>query len=414
MDNIADVRMQAPSGWAAPVAPDSELRIYGDMKIEEDVTMAIEPMDTGEEATTEIDTDAVSARLDLTTPHRLHIGQDASPQRFNGAKKCHRLNHATKAGPTVVASPKQRARLANKTQPGRRRSERTMKKQKLPPLHHLSRLIRPNLEAYFAENFERALDGWTSLLVNTEVPRNIMSTDPRFLAAFKLLDGARTGEDSTHSRFAYIRLLCLFESLEKVVSRDRRNGWLLARHSGRRDAAVATDIYISAQDQHISRGEVKERKRVARYWRILGETFADLGYYLLESSRGYRVSKRLAETAELAARSIQHFDVRDTISQVKKDLLVGTNQDFGGRNQSFGGQSQDFGGQNQDFGGTKPDSAVAWSQSFSGQNQDFGGQSQSFGGQSQDFGGQNQDFGGQNQDFGGQNQDFGGTKPGFR
>ncbi|KAK8006548.1 hypothetical protein PG991_012845 [Apiospora marii] len=271
MDNKADVRMQAPSGWVALVAPESESRIYSDMKIEEDVTMAIEPMDTGEEVTTEIDPDAVSAQLYLTTPHRLHIGQDASPQRFNGAKKCHRLNHATKTGPTVVASPKQRARLASKSQPGRRRSERTMKQQKLSQLHHLSGLVKPNLEAYFTENFEKALNGWISLLVKTEVPGNIMSIDSRFLGAFKLLDGARTGEDSTRSRFAYIRLLCLFESLEKVVSRDRRNGWLLARHSGRHDAAVATDIYMRAQDQPISRGEVKERKRVARYWRILGE-----------------------------------------------------------------------------------------------------------------------------------------------
>ncbi|KAK8125032.1 uncharacterized protein PG998_000791 [Apiospora kogelbergensis] len=78
------------------------------------------------------------------------------------------------------------------------------------------------------------------------------------------------------------------------------------------------------------------------------------------------VSKRLAETAELAARSIQHFDVRDMISQVKKDLLVRTSGNSSRHNQ---GVEQYFGGRR--FGrelwwSWTRTSMVTWSQDFGG------------------------------------------------
>ncbi|KAK4148941.1 hypothetical protein C8A00DRAFT_19307 [Chaetomidium leptoderma] len=109
-----------------------------------------------------------------------------------------------------------------------------------------------------------------SILIGTTIPDNIASSDPYIINAFKLLDNARTNGDSILSRLAYIRLAHVFESLKKIVASDRRNGQLPARRSGYRNASIAIDIYIDAQEQAgTSREEVKKRNRVARRWRTL-------------------------------------------------------------------------------------------------------------------------------------------------
>lgn len=94
-------------------------------------------------------------------------------------------------------------------------------------------------------------------------PEDVTTSDSGVINAFKLLDKPRTGRDNILSRLAYIRLAHVFESLEKIVASDRRNGRLLARKSGYRNASVVVDIYIEAQEQvGISRYEVKQRKLV--------------------------------------------------------------------------------------------------------------------------------------------------------
>ncbi|KAK4201387.1 hypothetical protein QBC40DRAFT_324611 [Triangularia verruculosa] len=97
-----------------------------------------------------------------------------------------------------------------------------------------------------------------------------VNSDPCIINTFKFLDIARTGGDRILSRLAYIRLADVFESLKQIVASDRRNGQLPAQRSGYRNASIAIDIYIEAQEQAgTSRDEVKQRNRVARRWRTL-------------------------------------------------------------------------------------------------------------------------------------------------
>jgi len=131
-------------------------------------------------------------------------------------------------------------------------------------------IVWPDAITVFANHFERAADSWVSILMQTTIPDNIGSSDPCVINAFKFLDRARTSSDGILSRLAYIRLADVFESLKQIVASDRRNGRLPAQRSGYRNASVAVDIYIEAQEQAgTSRDEVKQRHRVARRWRTL-------------------------------------------------------------------------------------------------------------------------------------------------
>jgi hypothetical protein len=137
------------------------------------------------------------------------------------------------------------------------------------PLEIVPSLVRHDVIAFFANHFKTALDSWISIVIKTTIPDNAASSDPCVLSSFQLLDKARTDGDKMLSRLAYIRLAYVFESLQKIVASDRQNGQLPARRRGYRNASIATDIYIEAQQAVTSRAEVKLRNRVARRWRIL-------------------------------------------------------------------------------------------------------------------------------------------------
>jgi len=107
-------------------------------------------------------------------------------------------------------------------------------------------LVRQDVITFFANHFEKALADWITMLQKTAIPSNIASSDPHIITAFRLLDEARTGRDSTRSRLAYIQLMRAFESLEGIVASDRENGRLLSRCSGYRNASIAINVYISA------------------------------------------------------------------------------------------------------------------------------------------------------------------------
>ena len=67
----------------------------------------------------------------------------------------------------------------------------------------ISGLVRQDVIIFFANDFEKALVDWIIMLNKTVIPSNIVSLDPYIITAFRLLDGARTGRDSTRSRIAY-------------------------------------------------------------------------------------------------------------------------------------------------------------------------------------------------------------------
>jgi len=165
-----------------------------------------------------------------------------------------------------------RQRHAHKGRIARQLHAKKTNKRKPAVLRMVSELVRQDVITFFANHFEKALVEWITILTKTTMPENIASSDPYIITAFRYLDEARIGKDSTRSRLAYIRLIHVFELLEEIVASDRENGRLRNRDSGYRNASVAIDVYISAQQQtNISRQEVIERKRIARHWRILAE-----------------------------------------------------------------------------------------------------------------------------------------------
>ncbi len=187
----------------------------------------------------------------ISSFQRLTIGEDMPPLRSNGATAATRQKREPK--PYIAGQNLQRQLyLRNKT------------------LEIVPSLVWHDVITFFANHFEKALDSWISILTKTTIPDNVTSSDPCILNSFQLLDQARTGGDKILSRLAYIQLAYVFESLQRIIASDRRNGQLPARRTGYRDASIATDIYIEAQGQAVtSRDEVKQRNRVARRWRTL-------------------------------------------------------------------------------------------------------------------------------------------------
>ena len=137
-----------------------------------------------------------------------------------------------------------------------------------------STLVRKDAITFFAENHERVLVSWISMLKDTSFERDMSCSDPRVTSAFRTLDRVITGQTGTEllRRLAYVRLICLFERVEEMIALDRQNG-IIHRESGYRNASIAVDIYLSAQvgynDTMHQRREVLERKRVGRRWKKL-------------------------------------------------------------------------------------------------------------------------------------------------
>lgn len=198
--------------------------------------------------------------LTTTSPQGIHLRENTPPLRVN---RRHSDSHKGAGATTRRRKRKPRLHIP------RQNPERQLY-AKNRMLEIVPDLVWHDVITIFAHYFERAVNSWVSILTQTAIPDNIGSSDPRVINAFKFLDIARTGSDGILSRLAYIRLADVFESLKQIVAAERQNGQLLAQRSGYRNASVAVDIYIEAQEQAgTSRDEVKQRNRVARRWRTL-------------------------------------------------------------------------------------------------------------------------------------------------
>ncbi|KAH8746115.1 hypothetical protein F5883DRAFT_438404, partial [Diaporthe sp. PMI_573] len=123
----------------------------------------------------------------------------------------------------------------------------------------------------FTQNFESVLRPWSILLGETTLPGDVLSTDWRFNSVFRALDRVITaGDYDTRllSRLAYVQLVRVIRLLENRVALDRQAG-RLHRRSGYRNASIALDIYLKAQETlstSSSRRTLIERKRLAKRW----------------------------------------------------------------------------------------------------------------------------------------------------
>lgn len=133
-----------------------------------------------------------------------------------------------------------------------------------------SRLVVANPLVAFADQCESALSDWISILAGTSLSDITTGTDPRITNAFKELDNTIFGIASTEvrRRFAYLRLLDVFEFLENILHTDYQAGRIDFR-SGYGACSVAMDIYMSAQTRLMTKKQLNERTRYARRLRDL-------------------------------------------------------------------------------------------------------------------------------------------------
>ncbi|KAM7204416.1 hypothetical protein V8F33_001718 [Rhypophila sp. PSN 637] len=132
-------------------------------------------------------------------------------------------------------------------------------------------LLGHNPLSVFAENYRRTATDWLVVLRQTIVPHDIESTDTRITQAFVVLDNVivRGLGTTLLRRLAYIQLIRVFESLERLLQKERED----CRSYRRRcytDRTVALDIYMSSQSDISNvkrlRRDLKERKRIGRRW----------------------------------------------------------------------------------------------------------------------------------------------------
>ena len=126
----------------------------------------------------------------------------------------------------------------------------------------------------FAKNCENAITDWISLLGKTTLPGDVASSDSRIIAAFKAVDRIICGQEGTYllRRLAHVQLMRIFTTLESIIRSERETG-RVPREPCYRDASVAVDIYMNAQEDRSHpealRRELKERKRAGRSWSVL-------------------------------------------------------------------------------------------------------------------------------------------------
>ncbi|KAH8743793.1 hypothetical protein F5883DRAFT_512125, partial [Diaporthe sp. PMI_573] len=138
-------------------------------------------------------------------------------------------------------------------------------------------LIKHDAETFFAENMEGFYEFWLRLLVQTTFPPNIRFTDRRVLDAFRAVDSIITSRDNAYplSRLAYVRLANMTVSLKEIIANNRRN----VLKNNRRDASVAIDIYVNAQDimPGSNESDLQELRKNLNKRIDLSNHWADLG-----------------------------------------------------------------------------------------------------------------------------------------
>lgn len=128
----------------------------------------------------------------------------------------------------------------------------------------------------FAKNCEKVMADWNSLKSETALLNIASSSDPRIIQAFKVVDNVICGRQGSTllRRLAYVQLMRLFTFLEDIIGFERETGRVM-RGRYYRDASVALDIYMSAQEDTSNpddlRRELRERKRAGRSWKDLSK-----------------------------------------------------------------------------------------------------------------------------------------------
>ncbi|KAF4944948.1 hypothetical protein FSARC_14537 [Fusarium sarcochroum] len=101
----------------------------------------------------------------------------------------------------------------------------------------------------FNKNYRQIVSDWNSLKDETRILNLASSSDPRIIRSFKIIDLVLCGRRGSTllCRLANVHLMDLFSIVERLVSFERKSGHAV-RKPHYRDASVALDIYMSAQE----------------------------------------------------------------------------------------------------------------------------------------------------------------------
>ncbi|EXL41496.1 hypothetical protein FOCG_16300 [Fusarium oxysporum f. sp. radicis-lycopersici 26381] len=276
----------------------------------------------------------------------------ASNRKFKGKKRQKKLDRST----TPNLKQHVPIRRHEKQQLSEGNLHEIRKKQSASVISLSHRLIGLNPLGSFAENCEKTIPDWITLLGKTMLPTFINSSHPCIIAAFKAVDSIICGDEGTHllRRLAYIELMRLFASLEAIIKYERETG-RISREPGYGNASLALDIYMSAQESHPHpndvRRELRERKRAGRSWEDLAKLSPLLSMIYLEAAEPVvkdfkrfdsatlklvaarvleecpkelvQISIQLAERVESAVRSDLLFDMRQvTAARIRQSLKL--------------------------------------------------------------------------------------------
>jgi hypothetical protein len=175
-----------------------------------------------------------------------------------------------------------RVRLVNDEKPPNRRTRASLKvdafrksqKTRVARLSH--KLLGAAPLQTFNRNYEEVITDWDLLKSKTNIRNVDSSSDPRIISSFKVIDDVLCGGQGSTllRRLAYVRLVDLFSFLEGLISFERRSGRVI-RERYYRDASIAIDIYMSAQedisDPNGLRRQIRERRRIGRCWKDLSK-----------------------------------------------------------------------------------------------------------------------------------------------
>jgi hypothetical protein len=101
----------------------------------------------------------------------------------------------------------------------------------------------------FNKNYHQIISDWNSLKDETRILNLASSSNPRIIRSFKIINLilCRRQGSTLLCRLANVHLIDLFSIVERLVSFERKSGHIVQKPHYR-DASVALDIYISAQE----------------------------------------------------------------------------------------------------------------------------------------------------------------------
>ncbi|KAI1506286.1 hypothetical protein F5X99DRAFT_415523 [Biscogniauxia marginata] len=258
------------------------------------------------------------------------------------------MSSAGKNKPPTLIPPRGRSRKPPK-------SRVTTRKKPIQIASLTSRLLGLDPLNFFADNCEKIVPDWITLLRETTPPDGIASSDHRFIGAFQILDRVIVGTQGSYllRRLAYVQYMRLSDLLKDIARSERDKG--ARRKSGRGDASVAIDIYQSGQEKHPHdeelRRKIYERRRTGRHLQTLAGpsplfllVYSSVAETIIQRSSGVNMATmaalaanarqnapsglaalcvRLAEMAERASRTGKTKELLNAVAGARASLLSG-------------------------------------------------------------------------------------------